>query len=271
MPSDIDGLTDGSYFSISTNLLQTGSPRSIPFPVSGTIPQIQDSLEMIPFTIQITDDQGYTTSQSTTIIPHYNVAVAKTGQPTILDNSNALFSASIIYDGGLPVLETGFLVSSSPAFTQSTRLPASLEQNSSDFSYEYNLDELSSLLYVRAFARSQNGETLSDIKRLNPPPIVIQWSSHATVLDTGWMQSDWFGTFHHYPKNWVYHSRVGWVYMPDTTESGIWIWSPNITGCGLKKMYTPIYIKIVQVHGFTFLIRRPKGKDFFDYQSGLFK
>ena len=55
----------------------------------------------------------------------------------------------------------------------------------------------------------------------------MQWSSHATVLDTGWLQSDWFGTFHHYPKNWVYHSRLDWIYIPDTDEQGIWIWSPE--------------------------------------------
>ena len=117
--SDIDGLTDGSYFSIATN------------PANGTDRSRFRSMDLFPasgflgddsFTIQITDDQGYTTNQSITIIPQYNVAVAKTGQPTILDNGNALFSASIIYDGGLPVLEAGFLVNSSPAFTQSTRL-----------------------------------------------------------------------------------------------------------------------------------------------------
>ena len=190
------------------------------------------------------------------------MAVAKTGQPTILDNGNALFSASIIYDGGLPVLEAGFLVSSSPAFTQSTRLPASLEQNSPTFSYEYNLSELASPLYVRAFARNQNGETVSDIKRLNPPPIVRQWSSHATTLDTGWMQSDWFGTFHLYPKNWVYHSRLGWVYIPDTDEQGIWIWSPEHNWLWTQKGLYPHLYKNKLETGYTFSNSRLREKTF---------
>lgn len=268
--SDIDGLTDGSYFSISTNPAN-GTAQIDPVSGQWNYSPNPGFLGDDTFTIQITDDQGYTTSQSTTIIPQYNVAVAKTGQPTILDNGNALFSASIIYDGGLQVLETGFLVSSSPAFTQSTSLPASLEQNSSTFSYEYNLSELASTLYVRAFARNQNGETLSDIKRLNPPPIVIQWSSHATVLDTGWLQSDWFGTFHHYPKNWVYHSRLGWVYIPDTNESGIWIWSPEHNWLWTEKDVYPHLFKNSTGAWIYLLNQKTQGKDFFDYQSGLFK
>ena len=119
--SDIDGLTDGSYFSISTNPAN-GTAQIDPVTGQWTYSPQSGFLGDDTFTIQITDDQGYTTNQSVTIIPQYNVAVAKMGQPTILDNGNALFSASIIYDGGLPVLEAGFLVSSSPAFTQSTRL-----------------------------------------------------------------------------------------------------------------------------------------------------
>ena len=44
--SDIDGLTDGSYFSIFNESCKR--LRSILFPVNGTIPQIQDSWVMIP-------------------------------------------------------------------------------------------------------------------------------------------------------------------------------------------------------------------------------
>ena len=118
--SDIDGLTDGSYFSLSSN------------PVNGTS-QINTStgqwiyspnpgfLDDDSFTIQITDDQGYTTTQTITIVPQYNVAVAKTGQPAPLANGNSQLSASIIYNGGLPILEVGFYKSSSSQFTTSTK------------------------------------------------------------------------------------------------------------------------------------------------------
>ena len=105
--SDIDGLTDGSYFSLSSNpvngtsQINTATGQWIYSPNPGFLDD--DS-----FTIQITDDQGYTTTQTITIVPQYNVAVAKTGQPAPLANGNSQLSASIIYNGGLPILEVGF-------------------------------------------------------------------------------------------------------------------------------------------------------------------
>ena len=125
--------------------------------------------------------------------------------------------------------------------------------------------------YIRAFARNQNGETLGEVKRLDHPPIEMQWSSHATVLDTGWLQSDWFGTFHHYPKNWVYHSRLDWIYIPDTTETSIWIWSPEHNWLWTQKGIYPHLYKNSSGDWIYLLEQQTQGKDFYDYQSGLFK
>ena len=133
------------------------------------------------------------------------------------------------------------------------------------------MNDPSSTLYIRAFARNQNGETVSDIKRLNPQPIVIQWSSHATLLDTGWLQSDWFGTFYLYPENWVYHARLGWVYIPDSTESGIWIWSSEHNWLWTQKGVYPHLYKNSTGAWIYLLNQKTQGKDFYDYQSGLFK
>jgi VCBS repeat-containing protein len=268
--SDIDGLTDGSYFSISSNpvngvsQINTSTGQWIYSPNAGFLGD--DS-----FTIQITDDQGYTTTQSITIVPQYNVAVAKTGQPMILADGNSQLSASIIYDGGLPILEVGFYTSSSSQFTTSTKHPISLANGSSTFTLELNQTELTSTIFVRAYARNQNGETLGDIKRYAPPPIVMQWSSHATVLDNGWMQSDWFGTFNHYPQNWIFHSRLGWLYIPDSTTEELWLWSPDHGWLWTGKNVFPHLYKNSTGTWLYLLDQEVKGKNIYDYQSGLFE
>jgi VCBS repeat-containing protein len=268
--SDIDGLTDGSYFSISSNpvngvsQINTSTGQWIYSPNAGFLGD--DS-----FTIQITDDQGYTTTQSITIVPQYNVAVAKTGQPMILADGNSQLSASIIYDGGLPILEVGFYTSSSSQFTTSTKHPVSLANGSSTFTLELNQTELTSTIFVRAYARNQNGETLGEIKRLDPPPIEMQWSSHATVLDNGWMQSDWFGTFNHYPQNWIFHSRLSWLYIPDSTTEELWLWSPDHGWLWTGKNVFPHLYKNSTGTWLYLLDQEVKGKNFYDYQSGLFE
>ena len=85
------------------------------------------------------------------------------------------------------------------------------------------------------------------------------------------MQSDWFGTFHHYPKNgFIIHDWVGFTYL--TLQNKVFGFGHlNTTGYGLKKAFTLTFTKIPQVHGFTFSNQQTQGKDFYDYQSGLFK
>ena len=268
--TDIDGLSDGSYFSIFTPP-SSGTATVDPATGNWNYTPLSGFLGDDSFVIQITDDQDFTSNQSITIIPQYNVAVAKTGQPTILANGNAQLSASIIFNGGLPILEVGFYTSTSSQFSSSEKLSATLDNNASFFTADLNRTDLTSALFVRAFARNQNGQTLGEIKRLAPPPIVMHWSSHATTLDTGWLQSDWFGTFRHYPKNWIFHSRLGWLYIPDTSSQNLWIWSPVHSWLWTQKGIFPHLYKNSTGAWIYLLNQETQGKNIYDYQSGLFK
>ena len=268
--TDIDGLNDSSYFSI----------HSAPTFGSATVDHTSGSWSYNPqtgflgddsFVIQITDDQGYTTNQTISLIPQYNVPVAQTDATNLSTENKPIFSGSILYDGGLPILEVGFYTSSSSQFTTSTKLPVSLANGSYTFTLELNQTELTSTIFVRAYARNQNGETLGEIKRLDPAPIIMQWSSHATVLDNGWMQSDWFGTFTHFPQNWIFHSRLGWLYIPDSTTEELWLWAPDHGWLWTGKDVFPHLYKNSTGTWLYLLDQEVKGKNIYDYQSGLFE
>jgi VCBS repeat-containing protein len=268
--TDIDGLNDSSYFSI----------HSAPTFGSATVDPTSGSWSYNPqtgflgddsFVIQITDDQGYTTNQTISLIPQYNVPVAQTDATSLSTENKPIFSGSILYDGGLPILEVGFYTSSSSQFTTSTNHPVNLANGSSTFTLELNQTELTSTTFVRAYARNQNGETLGEIKRLDPPPIEMQWSSHATVLDNGWMKSDWFGTFNHYPQNWIFHSRLGWLYIPDSTTEELWLWAPDHGWLWTGKNVFPHLYKNSTGTWLYLLDQEVKGKNIYDYQSGLFE
>ena len=116
-------------------------------------------------------------------------------------------------------------------------------------------------LYVRAFARNQNGETLSDIKRLNPPPIVAMvipcnCSGYRLVA----VRLVWY--FPSLPEKLGLSFTIGWVYIPDTDEQGIWIWSPEHNWLWTQKGFTLIFTKINWETGFTFSNSRLREKTF---------
>ena len=45
---------------------------------------------------------------------------------------------------------------------------------------------------------------------------------------------------------------IGWVYIPDTNEQGIWIWSPEHNWLWTEKDLYPHLYKNKLVHGFTY-------------------
>ena len=268
--SDIDGLQDGSYFTIYS---APSFGTAIINPLTGNWKYIPHTgfLGDDSFVIQITDDQAYTTNQTILLIPQYNLPIAQTDILNLSSENKTILSGSIFHNGGLPILEAGFYTSSSSLFTTSTKLLVDLANGSSTFTQELNQKELTSTLFVRAFVRNQKGETLGNLKRLDPQPIEMQWSSHAMILGNGWMQSDWFGTFNHFPLNWIFHSRLGWLYIPESRTEELWLWAADHGWLWTGKNVFPHLYKNNTGTWIYLLDREVQGKNIYDYQSGLFK
>ena len=53
-------------------------------------------------------------------------------------------------------------------------------------------------------------------------------TSHS--LGDHWYQSDWFGLFMTTENNWVYHQKLGWVYIFSNQEQGYWFWDMSFNG-----------------------------------------
>ena len=43
-----------------------------------------------------------------------------------------------------------------------------------------------------------------------------------------WYESSWFGTFFESANSWLYHTNLGWLYMPSSTTNNLWIYSPDL-------------------------------------------
>ncbi|MDA8805939.1 InlB B-repeat-containing protein [Opitutales bacterium] len=49
---------------------------------------------------------------------------------------------------------------------------------------------------------------------------------NSTSLGSGWYESDWFGVFLSKDNTWVYHRRLGWLYVQSIDLESYWIWDP---------------------------------------------
>ena len=58
-------------------------------------------------------------------------------------------------------------------------------------------------------------------------------SSDANV--TGWMESDWLGTFYDAGNGWVYHLKHGWMYLAGGDSSSAWTWVDGLDWVWLEK------------------------------------
>ncbi|HAU59422.1 MAG TPA: hypothetical protein DCW45_03540, partial [Opitutae bacterium] len=43
-----------------------------------------------------------------------------------------------------------------------------------------------------------------------------------------WYESSWFGTFFETTNSWLYHTNLGWLYIPSSTTNNLWIYNPDL-------------------------------------------
>ena len=52
--------------------------------------------------------------------------------------------------------------------------------------------------------------------------------AEAVAEDSPWKYSEWFGVFKEDSSGWLYHSNLGWLFVPDMSSSAIWFWSDKL-------------------------------------------
>ena len=145
------------------------------------------------------------------------------------DNSETsyLLQGEILADGGSAIVETGFWVSKSIRFSDPIRLTALIDLQTGQFHAEFVEFEPDTRYYFRGYAVNQYGESKGSIKKFKTPEIVdpSAWWKDTEEVGGGWRNSDWFGSFLIYPSlDWIFHSKLGWVYTVNDGSEGIWVW-----------------------------------------------
>ena len=49
------------------------------------------------------------------------------------------------------------------------------------------------------------------------------WPNAKVIHQSGWRESDWFGTFFPFDGGWNYHQDFGWIWASPKSEDSVWI------------------------------------------------
>ena len=90
----------------------------------------------------------------------------------------------------------------------------SIHNSSSWLSLRDNNDGTATLSGELLGESGANGQTLDD--------------AEAVAEGSPWKYSEWFGVFKKDSSGWLYHSNLGWLFVPDMSSSAIWFWSDKL-------------------------------------------
>jgi hypothetical protein len=263
--TDADGLTDGSYFSIST-APANGSASIDPVDGNWTYSPKPYFYGTDSFGVSVTDDFNVSTTVTLqlniTEVIEYHAPVVETVKPSIDSTGSLTLYGNIRSDGGKALLEVGFLLSSTLDFNQSERLVASLDSASGAFLLQASTG---SALYIRAYASNAEGESLGQVVALESPSSEPSPWADAQSLPGGWLLSDWLGTFQPYANGWIFHARLGWLYAPTSTGEGVWLWSKTEGWLWTQNGIAPHFFDHDRSDWLYLLPAGEHGKTFYDY------
>ena len=83
------------------------------------------------------------------------------------------------------------------------------------------------------------------------------------------MNSSWLGIFRKYDNGWIFHARLGWLYLSDDGQDGLWFWMESQ---GWVWTQAEVYPFLWKQQSLDWLYLLPSLNDgnslFFDYRTG---
>ena len=151
--------------------------------------------------------------------------IVQTQEVTQNEKGIYVFKGRILTNAGVKLEEFGIEISDS--FSFQTYKSYIAEPYGNTFHIKITDLAFGTTYYYRAFARNKIGESHGAPKRLKIPalPQPDAWWTSMRDAGNGWIQSPWLGTFQRFEHtDWIYHTRLGWVYTQSDVKDGIWLW-----------------------------------------------
>ena len=142
-----------------------------------------------------------------------------------LSQNSFQLNGQVLFDGGSPILEVGFVLGTSIRLNHADRIIAKSE--GANFYLLIERLEPGKTHYFRAYARNSAGETLGSLKKFKVPSLIDPnaWYGKMEALGNGWWRSEWIGAFSVHTNGWIYHTDLGWAYAVGDKQEGVWLWT----------------------------------------------
>ncbi|MFP6855107.1 MAG: hypothetical protein VB980_04930, partial [Opitutales bacterium] len=140
-------------------------------------------------------------------------------------------SATVLADGGSPIIEVGFLLSKNFSFGYHDPNVKKYVGQLWEGAFTQRLYGLDSgvTYYCRAYARNEQGLAFGAPKRLKTVLENKGTALHGLALGNGWEEIHWLGMVFHAANGWYNHQDLGWFYavLDNSDGDGVWLWSAS--------------------------------------------
>ena len=196
-------------------------------------------------------------------------AFVQTLDAEIDKNGSVQFGAEVPSGNSHNISEVGIHYGSDLSLSEFSTLPLTLSTNSSNyFSNPESLPGGKEFFY-RAYAQNEAGISYGSVKSISIPidSNSTFWWSGSIEEQGGWETSRWFGSFRRYPKGWIFHADLNWLYAYAGESGDVWLWSHDHGWLWTTKEVYPHLFNHSVANWFYFLKKQDGNPKFYDYTS----
>ena len=266
LATDSDGFSDKIIFEIYETP-QYGNAEIDPRSGQWTYLPSQKQFADDSFEISVTDQYGNKTIRTINLFAQINHPLVKTLRPIVGENHSIALWGEILSSKGYKILGTGFYMDSSSDFAKALKVETHEDSNASVSQFGIKIDSPVGITYIKAFATTKDGEFFGQTIRFNPFAYQKFWLEHTTPLEADWLSSDWFGDFIPYTENWIFHVRMGWLYIAEFSPENLWVWSEEKKWIWTTKEVFPFFFSNQSANWLYLLPDRLQGKSFYNYET----
>ena len=157
-------------------------------------------------------------------------------EPTVVNGQVVLLNGRLLSTGGSNAVKVGFAISSEgllPRYDLGWEVHQAALNPQNGFSHAYQPLKSNTTYYYRAYAENEAGRWFGSVKKFKSARLEAEANSifaQSRSIGNGWYENPWFGILHLPANGWSYHLDMGWIYLPEDNQDGVWLWSAQRQG-----------------------------------------
>ena len=157
-------------------------------------------------------------------------------EPTIVNGQVVLLNGRLLSTGGSNSVKVGFAISSEgllPRYDLGWEVHQAALNIQNGFSHAYQPLKSNTTYYYRAYAENEAGRWFGSVKKFKSArlkSIKVHYSGNLVPLGTAGMKTHGSVFSIYRQTDGLTTWTLGWIYLPENNQDGIWLWSAERQG-----------------------------------------